>query len=210
MARYVQNVVLNKPGDFVAFMMNDYLQKNGFYPSDWKGEPAYRAGDAMVEGYKYMKWGYDGSVLHVEAWMRGSFGGEMGLTGYVACLHKKPFRESLEQLFNLMMQPVPMPGQPMYDMSGQPVPQPIPVQTVDNAPAAALALTFGIISLITAFIIPISGIIFGTLGVNRARLGSGSSKAGQAAVGRGLSIAGVIIAIVLWILNIVLNISIIL
>lgn len=208
MARYIQNVILNKPGDFVAFMMNDYLQKNGFSLSDWKGEPAFRAGDAMVEGYKYIKWSYDGSVLHVEAWMKGSFGGEMNLSGYVGCLQKKPFRESLEQLFNLMMQPVPMPGQPLYDMAGQPIPQPIPVQTVDNAPAATQALTFGIISLITAFIIPICGIIFGTLGVNRARFGSGSSKARLAAVGRGLSSAGVIISIVIWILNIVLNISI--
>lgn len=210
MARYVQNVLLNKPGDFVAFMMNDYLQKNGFSPSDWKGEPAFRAGDAMVEGYKYLKWGYDGSVLHVEAWLKGAFGKEMDLSGYIGCLQKKPFRESLEQLFNLMMQPVPMPGQPIYDMGGQPVPQPIPVRTVDNSSAASLALAFGIISLATAFIIPVCGILFGTLGVNRARLGGGSSKAKQAAAGRGLSIAGVIVAIVIWILNIVLNISIIL
>ena len=30
MARYVREVVLNKPEDFVQFIMNDYLQKNGF------------------------------------------------------------------------------------------------------------------------------------------------------------------------------------
>ena len=29
MARYVRDLVLNKPDDFVQFMMNDYLQKNG-------------------------------------------------------------------------------------------------------------------------------------------------------------------------------------
>ena len=55
MARYVRELVLNKPDDFVSFMMNDYLQKNKFSMSDWKGEPAYRAGDAMMEGYKYLK-----------------------------------------------------------------------------------------------------------------------------------------------------------
>ena len=27
MARYVKNLVLNKPEDFVTFIMNDYLQK---------------------------------------------------------------------------------------------------------------------------------------------------------------------------------------
>lgn len=55
MARYVREVVLNKPGDFVQFIMDDYLRKNGFVMSDWKGEPAFRTGDAAIEGYKYLK-----------------------------------------------------------------------------------------------------------------------------------------------------------
>lgn len=209
MARYIRDIVLNKPNDFVAFMMNDYLQKNGFSLSDWKGEPALRAGDAMLEGYKYLKWSYNGSVLHVEAWLRGSFGGEMGLDGFAGALMKKPFRESLEQLFVLMQQNVPMPNQPVYDMNGQPVPQAVPVQTVDNSSAATLALVFGIISLVMAFIWPLVSIIFGTLGANRARLGGGSSKAGMATAGKVLSIVGVVLAIILWILNVVLNVGII-
>ena len=53
MARYVKDLVLNKPEDFVTFIMNDYLQKNQFVVSEWKGEPAYRTGDALIEGYKY-------------------------------------------------------------------------------------------------------------------------------------------------------------
>ena len=52
MARYVKDLVLNKPEDFVTFIMNDYLQKNQFVVSEWKGEPAYRTGDALIEGYK--------------------------------------------------------------------------------------------------------------------------------------------------------------
>ena len=30
MARYVKDITLNKPDDFVAFIVNDYLQKNKF------------------------------------------------------------------------------------------------------------------------------------------------------------------------------------
>lgn len=209
MARYIRDIVLNKPNDFVAFMMNDYLQKNGFSLSDWKGEPAFRAGDAMLEGYKFMKWSYNGSVLHVEAWMRSNFGKEMDLDGFVGTLQKQPFKDSLEQLFTLMQQNVPMPNQPAYDMNGQPIPQAVPVQTVDNSSAATLALVFGIISLITAFILPLISIIFGTLGANRARLGGGSSKAGMATAGKVLSIVGVILAIIVWILNIVWNMGVI-
>ena len=69
MARYVKDLVLNKPEDFVTFIMNDYLQKNQFVVSEWKGEPAYRTGDAMIEGYKYLKWSYENGTLHLEAWI---------------------------------------------------------------------------------------------------------------------------------------------
>ena len=101
MARFVKDLQLNKPDDFVEFIMNDYLKKNQFSLSDWKGEAAYRAGDAMMEGFKYLKWSYQGGVLHVEAWLKGSFGKEMGLEGFVGILMKKPYRESLEQLFKI-------------------------------------------------------------------------------------------------------------
>ena len=53
MARYVKDLVLNKPEDFVTFIMNDYLQKNQFVVSEWKGEPAYRTG--RIVDYLYYR-----------------------------------------------------------------------------------------------------------------------------------------------------------
>ncbi|MEY8326460.1 DUF4190 domain-containing protein [Lachnospiraceae bacterium 54-11] len=194
MARYVRELVLNKPDDFVSFMMNDYLQKNKFSMSDWKGEPAYRAGDAMMEGYKYLKWSYSNGTLHVEAWLKGNFGKEMGLTGFVATLQKKPFRDSLEQLYSTLQQDISQ----TQGSGGA-----IPVQTVDNSSAATMALVFGIISVIIGFIWPLGAIIVAVLGYSRARMGSGSSKAGMAKAGQILSIIGVVIALVMWILSII-------
>ena len=60
MARYVKDLVLNKPEDFVTFIMNDYLQKNQFVVS----RVERRAGlpdrkNALIEGYKYLKWSYE-------------------------------------------------------------------------------------------------------------------------------------------------------
>ena len=83
MARFTKDLTLNKPENFVEFVMNDYLQKNQFSMSDWKGEPAYRAGDAMMEGFKFLKWSYENGVLHVEAWLKGSFGGSI----FLSCGH---------------------------------------------------------------------------------------------------------------------------
>lgn len=207
MARFVRDLALNKPDDFVAFIMNDYLQKNQFIMSDWHGEPAYRAGDAMVEGFKYLKWNYQNGVFHLEAWLQGTFGKEMNLDGFVGSLNKKPYKESLEQLFAVLQQPLPNQGmQP--NMQGNPnmqyqYQQPIPVQTVDNTGAAKMALVFGIISLILAFIAPLFAIVFGCVGVARARMGAGSSKAGMAKTGKILCIIGMVIAAVVWLLNIV-------
>ena len=81
MARYTYDLVLNKPEDFVQFVMNDFLQKNRFEPADYNGEAVYRAGDRMVEGHKYLKWSYTGGVFQVEAWLK-AVSGEMGLDGF--------------------------------------------------------------------------------------------------------------------------------
>ena len=83
-------------------MMNDYLAKNQFTPFDYKGEQVYRAGDAMLEGFKYLKWSFEDGNFHIEAWMK-SMGKEMGLDGFVGCLQKKPYKESLEQLYTCLL-----------------------------------------------------------------------------------------------------------
>lgn len=214
MARYVRDLVLNKPDDFVQFIMNDFLQKNSFVLSDWKGEAAYRTGDAMMEGYKYLKWNYAGGIFHLEAWMKGTFGGEWNLDGFVGTLQKKPYKESLEQLFAALNQPIPMnlqaaPGQPMNRQAapGQPIPNVVPVQTVDNSNAATMGLVFGIFSLIFAFLIPLVSIILACLGFSRARMGAGSKKAGMAKAGKVLCIIGIIVAVIMWGLNILLAVS---
>ncbi len=201
MARYVRDLVLNKPDDFVQFMMNDFLRKNSFVMSDWKGEPAYRTGDAMMEGYKYLKWNYSGGIFHLEAWMKGTFGGEWNLDGFVGTLQKKPYKASLEQLFAALNQPIPM-NQTGVPEQMSPMPNVVPVQTVDNSSAATMGLVFGIFSLIFAFLIPLVSILLACLGFSRARMGAGSSKAGLAKAGKILCIIGIIAAIVMWGLNI--------
>ena len=81
MARYIQDVTLNQPDDFVHFMMNDYLQKNSFSQTTYKGTSVYRRGDYFFEAFRYMTYNYTNGVLHLEAWMGGLLGGEQGLNG---------------------------------------------------------------------------------------------------------------------------------
>ena len=186
MARYVKDLVLNKPEDFVTFIMNDYLQKNQFVVSEWKGEPAYRTGDALIEGYKYLKWSYENGTLHLEAWMKSTFGKEMGLDGFVGALQKKPYREGLEQLFHVLKQ----------------------AKTVDNSSAATMALVFGILAFGVSFLSPLISIILAILGYSRARIGMQSALKGRAKAGRNFCIVAIVLSIILWVTNLVLTIMI--
>lgn len=137
MARYVQDVVLNKPDNFVFYIMNDFLQKNGFVLADWKGEPAYRAGDPMLTGYRYLKYSYTNGVFHLEAWMMGTFGGEWDLEGFVGIAQKGPYKNNLQLLIQTLQQPLPqqqpIPQQQMNVSTGN-SPQPADMQPDGTQP----------------------------------------------------------------------------
>lgn len=194
MARYIKDLVLNQPDDFVYFMMNDYLKRNEFSLAMWKKkEQAYRAGDAMLEGYRYLKWSYVNGVLHIEAWLRGSFGGEWGLTGFVGCVMKKPYRESLEMLFETLQQEIP---EPQQNQDGTMV---INVKTADNSPDATTSLILGIFSLVLCCI-PLLSVIFGAISCMKARKSFSSSKRNSAIAGMVLSIIGMIISIFVFLI----------
>lgn len=206
MARFTQDITLNKPDDFVTLIMNDYLQKNNYVTSDWKGEPAYRTGDAFVEGFKFLKWSYGNGVLHLEVWMKGTFGGEWGLTGFVGALPKKQYKQSIDQLIEVLKQPIPEGG--AQEAEGG-IPTPVMVQTVDNHGAATRALVLGILSVVFSFIIPLIGLVLGCFGISSARMGMASSKGGQAKAGRVLSIIGIVISAATWILNVVFSVALV-
>lgn len=208
MARYVQDVVLNKPNDFVFFMMNDWLQKNSFKTSTWKGESVYRRGDGFFEGYRYIKYSYANGVIHLEAWLKGPFGGEQGLTGVWGWAVKIGYKDSLEKLVSLLQQSIPQPVNQDVNPDGTPSSAPaqnvIPVQTVDNTGSATLALIFGILSIVLCW--TIFSIVFGCVSIISYRSGKGSTKAGMAKAGLICSIVGMCLYLVMFVLNILLTV----
>lgn len=70
MARYIREVTLNRPADFVQFIMTDFLSKHGFSLVKFKGEMVYRTGGGLLEIPKFLTWGYRNGIFHVEAWTR--------------------------------------------------------------------------------------------------------------------------------------------
>ena len=206
MARYTQDIVLNKPDDFVAFMMNDYMTKNSFTQNTWKGVPVFRRGDGFFEGFRYLNWNYSNGVLHLEAWLKGPLGGEQGLTGFWGWAIKASYRSDLEKLIALLQQTLPEPsmtGGVMPD--GTPAPMaPIPVQTMDNHRNATISLILGIASILLCWI-PILCILAGSFSIICYRSSKASSKAGQAKIGRICAIVGMSIMLALLVLSFALT-----
>ena len=216
MARYVKDIVLNKPDDFVQFIMNDFLQKNQFQPGQWKGEPAYCTGNALVEGVRYLKWSYSDGKFHLEAWLQGTMGGEWDLDGFVGIAMKKPYKNSLEQLFQVLQQDIPVANAQVPQTgaaSGEnpekpsEAPRTITVKTVDNTGAATASLVLGILSIVIGLFWALIGVILGIIGIAQAKMGSGSSKAGLAKGGKITSIIGICISVAGWLLNIILTVA---
>ena len=97
MARYIKDVDIDQPIDVVSIVIEDFLYHNQFKRSDWNGEMVYSAKDTHGK-MRFFKYAYVNSILHVEAWMKGAFGGEKSIaTGGGS---KAEYRESIERLFN--------------------------------------------------------------------------------------------------------------
>ncbi len=127
MARYIREVVLNRPDDFVQYIMSDFIFKHGFHMAEFKGERILRAGGGLIEIPKFMIWSYQNGVFHVEAWTRnlwlpGVYGREIAMTGFLGCVPKSAYKKDIEELIGLLTQPLYMPnaGQPGYGAPGQP------------------------------------------------------------------------------------------
>ena len=163
MARHIEHIHLDKSDEFVLSVMNNYLQKNGFILSDWKGESVYRAGDRFSEGYRYLKWSYVNGVLNLEVWLIGLFGRECSLKGLFLYDRKTLYKHSLEDLMAALQQTAP-------------------VHSTDNERMAVLSLLLGILAFLVMH--PVFCVILAALSLTLAQIGLKSNKSAWAKIGR--------------------------
>ncbi len=200
MARYIREVQLDRPDDFVQYIMTDFLGKHGFRLGEFKGEQVYRAGGGLIEIPKFLSWGYQNGVFHVEAWTRncwlpGVYGRENAMTGWMGCVPKNAYKKDIEELISLLYQPLPQDaGVPGMQGAGQPV----YVRGTDTSRYATMAL----IGLIAGLIVPLIGVIFGALGITYGNKAKNSPKKGIATAALVIGIIAVVISVVSWGINI--------
>ncbi|NLL78350.1 MAG: DUF4190 domain-containing protein [Clostridiales bacterium] len=205
MARYVRDEQINKPDDFVAFIMNDFLTKHGFTQKEVKGEVVWQDGVGMLAPPKFFKYSYVNGVVHIEAWMKtawlpGVYTGENAMTGFIGAVPKSAYKKSVEELISLLYQPLPsdnayMNAQPMGGAG-----QPIMVQGVDNSRYATMGLVFSLIALLGLITNPILGLLFAVMGIVYGNKAKTSSKKGMAKAGFIIGIIGTVIFSILTIL----------
>ncbi len=203
MARYIREVQLNRPEDFVQYIMTDFLSKHGFCMKQFKGEMVYRAGDGFLEIPKFLTWGYQNGIFHIEAWTRncwlpGVYGKENAMTGFMGCVPKDAYKKDIEALIGLLFQPLTQPGmQGAYQM-----PQPIYVQGTDTSRYAVMALVFSLIGIVCVCLSGILALLWGSLAIVYGKKAMSSPKGGMATAAFVIGIVADVLGVVACILSI--------
>lgn len=198
MARWTRDEVLNQPQDFVRFLMEDYLNKNGFKKKTHKGEEVWQEGDGFLTAARFIRYEYADGNFHLEAWIGKRK--ENALKGFVGALPKKMFRESLEELVRLLHQPL---SQGQEGAVGNVV----TIQVPDHGKYAVPAMVLSILGIVTGFLIPLLGILFGGLGISFGQKARNSSRNNIAKAAVILGTIAMVVALVIYIINLILMFS---
>lgn len=195
MARWTRDEVLNQPADFVQFMMEDFLTKNGFKKKTHKGEEVWQEGDGFLIMARFIRYEYADGHFHLEAWVGKRK--ENPLKGFVGAMPKKLFRESLEEIIRLLHQPLPQ-GQ---GSAGGNV---ITVQVPDHGKFAVPAMVLSILGIpIGLLLSPIIGILLGGLGITFGQKARSSSKGNLAKSAVLLGTIALVASIVGYVINLI-------
>ncbi len=84
--------------NLVNSLIQSYIQGNQYELQQKDGEQFYRAGDAMVQGYRYFNYSISGQVLTIYAWFKGVFG-EAPIEQNSLNMTAMNYRNSLNTLF---------------------------------------------------------------------------------------------------------------
>lgn len=79
-------------------LVQAYIQGNKFTLQEKNGEQFYRAGDAMLEGYRYFNYSISEQTLTIYAWFKGAFG-DMSIEQNSLNMPAMNYRNSLGKLF---------------------------------------------------------------------------------------------------------------
>lgn len=89
---------LNCDPNLINNLVQSYIQGNKYELQQNNGEQFYRAGDALVQGYRYFNYSISGQMLTINAWLKGAFG-EVPVEQNSLNMIAMDYRNSLGKLF---------------------------------------------------------------------------------------------------------------
>jgi hypothetical protein len=200
----VADIFLNKPDDFVWFIVKDFCAKEGFNFKSYKGEDVWQKGVGALTAPQFLKIGYAGGYLHLEAWIKnailpGVYVGEMDLSGGYGFAVKKQLKKRVDALIGLLTQPIPD-SQGYLSPDGTPYAGPVPVAVHNPTGKANTAFVLGIASLASTgvFLFLFSSLyllIIPILGIVSAITGMKSTANGRALAGLIMSIISLVVSV---------------
>ncbi len=209
MARYIREIQLDRPDDFVQYIMNDFLQKHGFQLVQFKGEQVFRAGGGFIEIPKFLVWSYQNGRFHIEAWTRdmwlpGVYGKEKDMTGFTGHVPKSAYKKDIDELTGVLCQPLPENGQPVMGANGQPDGgQVVYVRGTDMSRHATMGLVLSLVGLVIGLLLNVLlGIVFGMMGIVYGNRGRASGKKGMGIAAMVIGIVTIVICVLALVANI--------
>ncbi|HJD23574.1 MAG TPA: DUF4190 domain-containing protein [Firmicutes bacterium] len=139
--RYAVDFNTGKPDDFIRFVSEDFLRKEGFALVTYRGESVWKKGQGLLTAPQFIKLQYAGGAVHLEAWIKwavlpGVYCGEMGLDGAMGFAVKAALRKRVDMLVALLYQPANISAQPAAPVGAVPVPPPGAAVSAQPIPAA--------------------------------------------------------------------------
>lgn len=217
-----------KPDDFIQFVSEDFLKKEGFVLTSLKGEVVWKKGVGVLSGPQFVKLQYSGGMVHLEAWIKyailpGVYCGEMGLDGAMGFAVKAALKNKVNALVALLYQPANIPGAPVsapYSVStpsdgvGAPVsaaegaiPAGSATPAYNGVPTAPIPVAVhnptnkATLSLVMG-LCSIAGCFFPIAGVILGAIGIPAGVVGRKSTARGMATAGLVLSILFLVISI--------
>lgn len=209
MSRYVADYTINKPDDMIQFIAEDFLTKEGFTKTTYKGEEVWKKGVGAVTAPQFIKLQYGQGQVHLEAWIK--YFGEQGLTGFFCAVPKSTLNSRVQSLVQLLTQNVDASAnvQAADGTGAIPAAQAVvPVAVHNPTSKATVSIVTGILSIIGALYIPLVGIILGIVGISTGKIGRQSTAKGLATAGFVTGIIGLVLGVIIWVLNFVVSFAV--
>lgn len=191
MSRYINDITLNKPDDFVYKLINEHIRTKKYEIISRGEEKVWRTKTANPFVLKFLRYEYQNGILHIEAWLKNG-AKEFNLDGKSFSGLCKAYKQELDRLSDILKNTK---AQREPDESFD-----IPDSKKKVGPMlmSILSVVLGLIGIIMGIYVPLLGIFINALGLICSKNGSAAPNKVVANIGMIISTIGIFMSVILF------------